>query len=129
MVGARGGEPRLARVDAVANQKGGVGKTTTAVSLGAYLAAGGRRVLLIDLDPQGNATSSLGIDKRVQSRSAYHALLGESGLRELAAPTSRDRLMLVPASTHLAAAEIELVEAPEREHRLAHALDDVTRAV
>jgi chromosome partitioning protein len=112
----------LARVDAVANQKGGVGKTTTAVSLGAYLAARGRRVLLIDLDPQGNATSSLGIDKRTQTGSAYHALIEGAALGELAIPTARERLLLVPSTTHLAAAEVELIELPDRERRLDGAL-------
>jgi chromosome partitioning protein len=113
----------LARVDAIANQKGGVGKTTTAVSLSACLALSGQRVLLIDLDPQGNATSSLGIDKRHQSLSVYHVLLQDVSLTEAAVPTSRGNLALAPASTHLAAAEIELVEVAEREHRLARAVE------
>lgn len=112
----------MARVDAVANQKGGVGKTTTAVSLGAYLAARGRRVLLIDLDPQGNATSSLGIDKRTQTGSAYHALIEGAALGELAIPTARECLLLVPSTTHLAAAEVELIDLPDRERRLERAL-------
>jgi chromosome partitioning protein len=125
MGGGSDGAPILARVDAVANQKGGVGKTTTAVSLGSYLAARGRQVLLIDLDPQGNATSSLGVDKRVQTGSAYHALLHGVPLTDLAVPTARERLLLVPASTHLAAAEVELVDLPDRERRLTGAIEAV----
>jgi chromosome partitioning protein len=115
----------VARVEAVANQKGGVGKTTTTVNLGACLAAAGRRVLLIDLDPQGNATSSLGLDKRSQAASTYHALLHAAPLPELIVPAGRERLALVPSTTHLAAAEVELVELPGRERRLASALDAV----
>jgi chromosome partitioning protein len=99
-----------------------VGKTTTAVNLGAYLAADGYRVLLIDLDPQGNATSSLGIDKRAQARSAYHALVEGAPLAEIVIPTGRDGLTLSPSTQHLAAAEVELVDLPERERRLETAI-------
>lgn len=112
----------MARIEAVVNQKGGVGKTTTAVNLGAYLAAGDRRVLLIDLDPQGNATSSLGIDKRNQSGSIYHALIGEQSLTALAIATAWPGLLLVPSTAHLAGVELELIDRPGREHILAQAI-------
>jgi chromosome partitioning protein len=112
------------RVVAVANQKGGVGKTTTVVNVGAYLALG-LRVLLVDLDPQANATSSLGVDPNGLAVSTYEALLGEASLGDAIVPSGRQQLDLAPASRALAGAQIELVEMPDREHRLRRTLADV----
>jgi chromosome partitioning protein len=109
-------------VVAFANQKGGVGKTTTAVNAAVSLAQRGYRVLLIDADPQGNATSSLGIDKLAVGRSIYDVLVDGWPLAEAIAPTDRPGLDLAPATPILAGAEIELVEAPGREMRLRDAL-------
>ena len=99
----------LGAVIAVANQKGGVGKTTTSVNLAASLAALEHRVLLVDLDPQGNATSGLGIDKQQVKKGTYDLLMGEAGLAESIISTNCEGLFLVPASMDLAGAEIELV--------------------
>lgn len=115
----------MARIFAFANQKGGVGKTTTAVNLGASLAAAGQRLLVVDIDPQGNATSSLGIDKRQVSASIYEPLLEQLPLDEVIQPTQVAGLDLVPSAPALAGAEIELVEASDREHRLRLALQHV----
>ncbi|MGI6603765.1 MAG: ParA family protein [bacterium] len=114
----------MGRVIAVANQKGGVGKTTTAVNLGAALAQAGRRVLLLDIDPQGNATSGLGVNKQHVGASIYEVLLGARSIRAVLLPTAIQGLELVPASVHLAGAEIELVGMEEREQRLRIALSD-----
>lgn len=107
---------------ALANQKGGVGKTTTAVNLSAFLAAKGQRVLLIDLDPQANATSSLGLDKNQLALSTYDVLINSTPLPKIIQLTKRLHLDLAPSSSPLAGAEVELVELPEREKRLKHAL-------
>jgi chromosome partitioning protein len=110
---------------ALVNQKGGVGKTTTAVNLSAFLAARGQRTLLIDVDPQANATSSLGFDKHQIKSSTYDVLVNDLPLRQIVQLTKRLRLDLGPSATQLAGAEIELVEMPDREKRLKHALTDV----
>jgi chromosome partitioning protein len=115
----------LPRVIAIANQKGGVGKTTTAVNLGAALAELGQRVLVIDLDPQGNATTGLGIDGRNFDNSMYDVLLHDVALEDCIEPTSIRNLFLSPATIDLAGAEIELVPAFSRELRLRRAIDGV----
>lgn len=106
----------------VVNQKGGVGKTTTSVNLAAALAAQGQRVLLVDLDPQGNATMGSGIDKRSVSRTVYHAMLGLAEPAAVLRRSEQGGYDLMPANRELAGAEIELVALPEREARLKNAL-------
>ena len=117
----------MTRVIAVANQKGGVGKTTTTVNLAASLVAMKRRVLVIDLDPQGNATTGSGIDKRAMKRTVYHVLLGEVEIAEARVHSETCGFDLVPANRELAGAEIELVDLPERETRLKDALAEALR--
>ncbi|GAC1657799.1 MAG: AAA family ATPase [Candidatus Dormibacteraceae bacterium] len=110
---------------AIVNQKGGVGKTTTAINLAAALAERGRQVVLIDLDPQGNTTSGLGFDVRRQRRTVYQLLSGEAGIDEVALATAVPGLFLVPSDLSLAGAEIELATMAEREFRLRQALGEL----
>jgi len=115
----------LPRVMAVANQKGGVGKTTTAVNLGAALAEMGFRVLVVDLDPQGNATTGLGIDARTFEMSMYDVIMRDTDLEDAIEPTSMRNLFVAPATIDLAGAEIELVPSFSRELKLRKALETV----
>ncbi len=115
----------LPRVIAVANQKGGVGKTTTTINVGACLAELGYRTLLVDLDPQGNASTGLGIDNRGLETSMYHVIMHEVPLENCIEPTSVKNLFVAPASLDLAGAEIELVPAFSRENRLRRAIEGV----
>jgi len=116
--------PATTRVFTVSNQKGGVGKTTTTVNLAAALARSGARVLVIDLDPQGNASTALGVEHRAETPSVYDVVVGDSPLADVVQKSSEfETLYCVPATIHLAGAEIELVSLVAREQRLRTALD------
>ncbi len=123
--GGRTAPVRRASVFAVVNQKGGVGKSTTAVNLTACLGDAGKRVLLVDLDPQGNATSGYGLNKNQRKDCIYDALLGEEPLAALIEPVEVEHVFVVPATIQLAGAEIELVSALSREGRLKSILEPV----
>ena len=118
----RPGEAGATRCLALANQKGGVGKTTTAINLGTAIAAVGRNVLLVDLDPQGNASTGIGIDRSARQVTSYDVLIGRATLSEAILGTAIPRLALVPATVDLSAVEVELVQDPRRAFKLADAL-------
>jgi chromosome partitioning protein len=113
---------KTARVIAIANQKGGVGKTTTAINLATAMAANQYDVLIVDLDPQGNASTGLGIDQNQRMVNSYHVLIGEADLSDVILPTGIPGLSLVPSGLDLSGAEIELVAATDRESRLRQAV-------
>ena len=108
----------MGRVISVANQKGGVGKTTSTVSLAAALAVHGKKVLIIDSDPQGNATSGLGVQKGELEQDVYDVLVNQVPMADVIVPTTRENLMIAPSTIQLAGAEIELTSQPRREQRL-----------
>ncbi len=115
----------MAFILAVTNQKGGVGKTTTAVNLSAQLATGKRRVVLVDLDPQGNATSSLAVDKNSLEKTMFDVLLAKTSVEDIVLPTNIKNLFILPANAGLAQAELDLVSIENREMQLKYALESV----
>lgn len=117
--------PRSPRVISLTNQKGGVGKTTTAINLGTALAAIGEEVLLVDLDPQGNASTGLGIDRKSRRLSTYDVLLGEASIREVAVQTKVPRLSVAPSTLDLLGVELEIASRPDRTFRLRSALAEL----
>jgi len=117
----------MGKIIAIVNQKGGVGKTTTAVNLGAYLAYLGKQVLLVDIDPQANATSGLGLDHRRLEYGIYEALIGDKSFLQIIKRTMQNNLKVAPATLSLAGAGVELVNLENREFRLAHILEEVKK--
>ena len=115
----------MGRVISVANQKGGVGKTTSTVSLAAALAVHGKKVLIIDSDPQGNATSGLGVQKGELEQDVYDVLVNQVPMADVIVPTTRENLMIAPSTIQLAGAEIELMSQPRREQRLKEAVKKI----
>ncbi|SFC85297.1 ParA family protein [Butyrivibrio sp. YAB3001] len=115
----------MGRVIAIANQKGGVGKTTTSINLSASLAEKGKRVLVIDTDPQGNTTSGLGLDKNELENTIYELMIGECTIQEAIVKNVTDRLDIIPSNVNLAAVEIELIDAEQKEYILKNALSKV----
>ncbi|MFA5134305.1 MAG: AAA family ATPase [Patescibacteria group bacterium] len=115
----------MPRVISIVNQKGGVGKTTTAINLASYLAHHGKFVLLVDLDPQGNASSGIGIDRRMVNGGVYESLISGTSIHEVTVPTDVDGLKAVPSSADLAGARVELVGVERREYRLHDAILEV----
>lgn len=115
----------MARVIAVANQKGGVGKTTTSINLAACLGVLGENVLLIDIDPQGNSTSGVGIDKMMIKKTIYNVLVNEEPIEENIIETEYKNLYILPSNIQLAGAEVELVPAISREHKLKNAIEGI----
>ena len=120
--GTRIDKPKPPRVLAIANQKGGVGKTTTAINLGTALAAIGEQVLIVDLDPQGNASTGLGIDRRNRRYSTYDVLCGEATLRDAVLPTAVPRLSIAPSTLDLSGLELQIGQERDRAYRLRTAL-------
>ena len=120
--------PALLRVIAIANQKGGVGKTTTAINLGTALAAIGERVLIVDLDPQGNASTGLGIDRRNRRHSTYDVLMGSASLSDAVLATAVPRLSIVPSTLDLSGLELEVSQERDRAFRLRQALAPMREA-
>lgn len=118
----------MPKIIALVNQKGGVGKTTTAINLGAYLSALGKFVLLVDIDPQANATSGLGVDHRNLERGIYDSLVSGVPLREIIRNTSHDGYRVAPATMALAGANVELVNVDNREHKLRDVLEEAKHA-
>src|SRR5881392_2661934 len=121
-------QPKPPRVLAIANQKGGVGKTTTAINLGTALAAINEQVLIIDLDPQGNASTGLGIDRRNRRFSIYDVLAGEAQLREAVVATAVPRLSIVPSTLNLSGLELQIGQARDRAYRLRTAIAPLNEA-
>ncbi len=115
----------MGRVIAIANQKGGVGKSTTTINLGSCLAEMGKRVLVIDIDPQGNTTSGLGVDKNESENTLYELLLGEAEIKECIIPDIQPSLSLIPSNMELAGAEIELIGIDEKEYILRNAVKEI----
>ena len=115
----------MGKIIAFANQKGGVGKTTTCINVAAYMALMGKKILILDMDPQGNATSAVGISKSKELKTIYDLIDGESSYEEVIQPTIIDNLYIIPSTVDLAGAEVELIQLPQREKIVKRILDEI----